>query len=192
MDLKELVELFNPANAKNLTVEQVAMMETLTKAEIQALAEAYPNKPTQPAYLILKDTSKKDNQQLYNRSTWKNLWANRKLGQKHLVAISFVAIFDEKKQAPKVAAAQDLSPDQVKNELAKQGSAAAQTLAPDGGKEEKTNTGGGNEEKTEKPLNKMNKEELQAKYKAVLNVDADPALTKNALISAIEAATEED
>ena len=43
MDIQEIVDLFNPANAKALTPEQIQLLETISDEALAALAKAYPN-----------------------------------------------------------------------------------------------------------------------------------------------------
>lgn len=157
---------FNPANAKSLSKEQLAAMQTFSMEELKALAEAYPNKPTQPAYLILKDSKVKENtKQIYNRSTWQNLYALWKVGQKNYVAFSFISVFVTPTAAQAPVKVQDLKADDVNK-----APGIKQTLSPD----------------KPKDLNKMKKEELHAEYKRVFEVDADKALNKADLIAAIQ------
>lgn len=82
-----LLAKFNPVNAGNLSAEDTEILRNLTDAEIDLLADAYPNQPTRRAYLRLYDKNVKENAQFYNLSTWQNLRNNRKFsGKKNLIA----------------------------------------------------------------------------------------------------------
>lgn len=129
MDRQQFIDLYNPANAKALTQEQVDAMANFTRDEIKALAEAYPNKSTQPAYLVLKDKSKAANKQSYPLSTFKNLWALIRGGNSNYVAFSFRSIFDEKKTLAKLPSTpvQDINSDNAKEELKSSSKQAVKT-----------------------------------------------------------------
>lgn len=126
----QLIEKFNPENAANMTAEDLEIMRALTNDELKALAQAYPNQPVRKAYLILYDTSVKDQaRQLFPLSTWQNLF-NVRVGQ----AMKNLIPWDFKKNLPNVknratarripiaAPAQqrriiDLTPQEAANEL---------------------------------------------------------------------------
>lgn len=92
MTNEQIVAKFNPANAANLTAQDLLEMRQLTDQQIDALANAYPNQPTRRAYLRLYDTTKAENKQLFQLSTWQNLRNVRKFSNmKNLVAYDFIA-----------------------------------------------------------------------------------------------------
>lgn len=122
----ELTKLFDPANALSLTEADLDKMASLTDEEIKLLAAAFPNKGSQQAYLILKDTRLPAAKQLFPLSTWQNLWNLRKIGLKHFVAISFKPIFNKIATKIKIAAVQDLT----KKELTKAPGLKNQKPAP--------------------------------------------------------------
>jgi hypothetical protein len=96
---EEIVIVFNPDNAATMPEAFLQFMPHLTGEQIRALAEAYPNKPTGNSYLVLMDSSKKENQ-LYPRSTWQNLFNLRRVGgtaAKTMVAFTFASRFQERK-----------------------------------------------------------------------------------------------
>lgn len=111
-----IVEVYGPGNGANLTEEQLAHLPELTSEEIAELAKAYPNGPTQRAYLHLRDTSKKDNQQTFPLSTWQNLNSLRRLGQNNLVVAGYKGILNVKTKLS-VAPVQDISADKAKSIL---------------------------------------------------------------------------
>lgn len=114
---KEFLDLYDPKNAPNLTPTQVAAMETFTKAQLKALADKYKNDPLVKPYLILKDTRKKDNQQIGQPATWPSLFALHEIGQTNFVAMSFKSIYDPKVKNLKQAKPQDLTASQAQKEL---------------------------------------------------------------------------
>lgn len=85
----DIIEIYNPANARNLTPEQEEAMKDLTNEEIEVLAKAYPNQPTGNAYLVYYVTTDAENKQRYPLGTWASLHNLRKLGQKHILPIGF-------------------------------------------------------------------------------------------------------
>lgn len=201
---KETIDLYSPHNAKNLTEEHLAAMEKFTKADVKALAEAWPNSTTTNPYLILKERGVPDNKQTYHPSTWHNYHALLKMGNTKYYPISFKSIFRPKTGTAKVAplqVAKDLTEDQVKEELKQQG--VQQTASED--KTAKVVDGTINEKSAEqiakeegsgvdssaagvkeKALNKMNVAELTAKFKEVLGEEPEPGSTKGQMIAAIE------
>jgi hypothetical protein len=102
MNNQELVTKFNPANAANLTPEDLAILRDLNDAQITVLAQAYPNQPTRRAYLILYDQNLPLNKQFYHLSTWQNLNNVRKFAnRKNLIPWTFTALHSNtNKQAP--------------------------------------------------------------------------------------------
>jgi hypothetical protein len=95
MDNAELIALYNPANAHNLTAEQVKAMAEITNDQLDALAKAYPNSANQRPYLVLHDNNVREpNRQLYPLSTWQNLRNVRKMnGLNNLVPFTFRSLF---------------------------------------------------------------------------------------------------
>lgn len=97
MTTQEMVAKFNPANAQNLTAEDILDMQALNDAQIDALAAAYPNQPTRKPYLVLFDKSTDVKRQLYPLSTWQSLKNVRKFAnKKNLVAYTFRELFNAK------------------------------------------------------------------------------------------------
>lgn len=93
MTNEQLIAKFNPANGPNLNAEDLEVMRKLTDAELEVLAEAYPNQPMRRAYLRLYDTRVAENKQLFQPSTWQNLRNVRKFSNfKHLVPYDFIAL----------------------------------------------------------------------------------------------------
>lgn len=113
----DIITKYSPDNFRELSEADIAAMSALTFEQIGSLAKAYPNKANQRAYLILKDTKKKEKDQLYPQSTWQNLYNLLKLGQKSFIAISFKETFSKKQQALKVAPVQDLTGKEVKEAM---------------------------------------------------------------------------
>lgn len=90
MDAAQLIEKFNPANAQNLTAEDIELMRKLTDAEIEVLAKAYPNQPTGYGYLELYDTNVAANKQIRQPSTWQNIHNLRKFnGKRNFIPWNF-------------------------------------------------------------------------------------------------------
>lgn len=115
--LEQVVELLNPANAKTLPEQALALFEHLSDEQIAALAKAYPNGSQGNVYLILKDT-KVGVKQLFPRSTWENLYNLRVgAGMKNYVAMTFSARFQGSQKNTlatlSYAAPQDLSKEEV-------------------------------------------------------------------------------
>lgn len=88
----DFIQIYNPANARNLTPEQVEAMRDLTDDQIKQLAEAYPNQPTGNAYLMYYIKGDGDKQR-YPLGTWKNLANLRGLGKKDIVPFGYKAGF---------------------------------------------------------------------------------------------------
>lgn len=90
---EELVQKFNPANAANITAEDVEIMHNLTTEQLDVLAAAYPNQPNRKPYIRLYDKNLKENKQLYQLSTWQNLRNLRKFSNKtNLIPWEFFAV----------------------------------------------------------------------------------------------------
>lgn len=131
MSKKDFLELFNPANAANLTTEDFQAMNELTPDEIAQLAAAYPNQRGQRNYLVLGDRSLPPNKQLNSTSSWENLNSLLKVGQKQHFALSFVSRFDRTKTQTTIprAKTQDLSEDELQKEIGKGKSKAKAQVA---------------------------------------------------------------
>lgn len=92
--MSEIVKLYNPANAASLTPEQIAGLRNLTSVEIKELANAYPNRTMERAYLLIVDSTKEESKQLPQLSTFENLWNLReKNAQRQFVAYGFKGIY---------------------------------------------------------------------------------------------------
>lgn len=168
----EEIKLYAPANAKNLTQEELARMETFTKADLKELAEAYPN--VSNAYLIMRDKTKADNKQTFPLSTWKNMFELYKIGQTQFVAHSFRNIFVKQKASLKTAPVQDITKDQALKAIK---TAPVQSV---------TSKENGGTKAEEKPLKKMNIPELQEKFLAVVGTAPEEGMTKANMIKGIE------
>lgn len=93
MTNEQLILKFNPANAGNITPEDLLEMRALTDDQINVLAEAFPNQPSRKSYLRLYDTTLDPHRQLYQLSTWQNLRNVRKFSnKKNLVAYDFYQV----------------------------------------------------------------------------------------------------
>lgn len=91
MTNEQLLEIFNPANAGNLSAEQTEILHNLSDDQIDALADAYPNQPTRKSYLRLYDKNLPANKQVYQLSTWQNLRNVRKYSNlKNLIPWDFL------------------------------------------------------------------------------------------------------
>lgn len=96
MTTQELIAKYNPANARNLSKEDLAAMRNLTTEELKHLAEAYPNGPRHKAYLVLYDNNLEENKQIFTLSTWQNLYNVRKFSNlKNLVPHTFRELFNK-------------------------------------------------------------------------------------------------
>lgn len=94
---QDFVKIYNPANAKNLTPEQIKDLQSLTDDQLKQLAEAYPNNQSGSNYLILKNVRLADDKQVFQTSTFPNLYNLRtRHNHKHFVAISFASIMEYK------------------------------------------------------------------------------------------------
>lgn len=129
--VETFLSLFNPQNAAGLTTEQLAAMETLTPEQIAMLAREYPNPAIQNAYLVLKDTTKADKDQLWNLSTWQNLADLHRMGMKQFVAVGFRT--NHIKQGLRVAPVQNLGGLDLSEEEVKQAEGLKKALSEDNG-----------------------------------------------------------
>lgn len=195
---KEQLDLYAPANAKNLSPEQIAAMADFSKEDLKELAAAYPNNSHSSAYLILFERGVAANKQVGHPSTWNNLYQLIKMGGTKYYAASFRSIY---KQAPiggaiakPVQKAKDITNDEAKELLKGAGNQKAKEVKEGTGKAETAEEIAAREareigdgKKAEKPLNKMNLTELTAKYKEVFEgEEPEPGSTKAQLIAAIE------
>jgi hypothetical protein len=88
---QQLIVKFNPANAANLTAADMEDLHNLTDAQIDVLADTYPNQPRNSSYIRLYDTRVAVDKQLFQRSTWQNLRNVRKYSNaKYLIAWDFI------------------------------------------------------------------------------------------------------
>lgn len=95
MTKQELIAKFNPANAQNLTEDDILAMRALTNEDLKVLAEAYPNAAQRKPYLVLHDANLPAAKQLRNLSTWKNLYNVRAMSnQKNLSAYTFRELWE--------------------------------------------------------------------------------------------------
>jgi len=135
MTTEQLLAKFNPANAGNLTAQDITEMRNLTDQQIDALANAYPNQANRRPYLRLYDTSKAENKQLFNLSTWQNLRNVRKFSNmKNLVPYDFIATpaafaQQQKANSQKVGAKVTSNPRKVVVDLSAKEAAAELTAA---------------------------------------------------------------
>lgn len=127
----EEIEIYNPRNAKQLTPEQLAAMESFTLDEIKELAKAFPDRASQEPYLILKDTTK--TKQINSLVTWPVFYDLRKMNMKQYVAHSFKSIFYKGQEVVKTLPVQDLTSQEAKAALRmspKSAEGAVQIAAP--------------------------------------------------------------
>jgi hypothetical protein len=109
---QETINLYNPANAKNLTAEQLAAMSNFSDEDIKQLATAYPNKATGNAYLVIGNTKLK--QQIGARSTFANLYNLRVANQqKNFYPLSYTAIWKRPATKQTVASMADLTKQEI-------------------------------------------------------------------------------
>jgi hypothetical protein len=111
-----LIDKYNPDKFRELTQDDIEAMRQFTLADVADLAKAYPNKPTQRAYLVLFDKTDKA-RQLYPLSTWQNLYALWKQQLTKYIAFNFSALHNNKKttglQGAKTGPVQDLTQAEV-------------------------------------------------------------------------------
>lgn len=198
MEQKEFLELYNPANLKNLSQEQISAMATLTIDQLRELAKTYPNKAIQRPYIVMIDKTLV--KQVYPLATWENLYELHKLGQTKYLAHHVVGKFNAKTAGTTpVAPVQDLtkaaakSSEGLKSAQPQEGAngitskpalAAEQTTSPAAGQ-----SGNGEPNPNppaEKPLDKMNKAELREKYLKVYGEEAEDGMKNSQLIEAIK------
>lgn len=116
---KNYLDLYDPANAGNLTEQDVADMQNLTSDEINALAKKFKNRPSGNNYLILFNKQLAADKQLFPESTWQNLASLRDNNARpNFVAFSFKQIFNRKQgKAPgglPTAKVQDIKKEDLK------------------------------------------------------------------------------
>lgn len=211
---QEQLKKYSPYNAKNLTQDDLAEMEHFTKDDLKALAQEYPNTATTSPYLILKDKTKKDRQQIGQPATWKSLYELVKIGQTQFFAVTFKSLYKPGTTPLKSAPVQDLTNADAKKELKDATSKvvpmantqkavetkvetekSAEQIAREEGaglndgsdSEDEKGDDEKKDDKPEKPLNKMNLVDLQAKYETVLGEKPEAGSTKAQLVAAIEA-----
>lgn len=99
--MSDIVSIYNPANSGALTSEQLQGLQKLTSPELKELANAYPNRTMQRAYLLIIDSRKPIDKQLPALSSFENLWNLRERnGQKYFVAYSFKGTYKPIKAIP--------------------------------------------------------------------------------------------
>jgi len=115
MTKDELIKKYNPANAGNLTEQDLDYMRNgLTDDELDALATAYPNDAHGKPYLLLFDNTLDLNKQIYPPSTWQNLRNVRKYSnQLKLRPYTFRSLFVARQKAPALRTAPRPVPGQV-------------------------------------------------------------------------------
>lgn len=181
MTNEELIAKYNPANARNLSQEDLANMRNLTTDQIRVLAEAYPNGARHKAYLVLHDTNVDDAKQMHNLSTWQNLYNVRKYsGLKNLVPASFRDIFTKPQPSAKAPVAArsgnlknvsarkvvDLSAQEAADELKKNSAAAGKTVTAGRAAEPSTDKGTGTNIAPAAALNDINAQQKTKKASA--------------------------
>jgi hypothetical protein len=136
MTNEELIAKFNPANAGNLTAADLEEMRALTNDQLQVLAKAYPNEPNRKPYIVLYDKKLKPEKQIWQPSTWQNIFNVRKYANGgHLLPYTFRSLHQLDRLNPRQQAAQqrksaaagssakkvvvDLTAQQAKDELTK-------------------------------------------------------------------------
>lgn len=128
--MSNVIEVYNPANAANLTDEQKAAMASLTKEEVKALAKAYPNQPHSNNYLLLFDKRLPADRQLYQVSSWQNLNQLWDIAQLQFVPFGFRGV---DVQQPTVAAPKPVEvPAKTTVDLSKEDAASAEGLKKEG------------------------------------------------------------
>lgn len=106
MTNEELIAKFNPDNAANLSPSDLEEMRALTDDQLGVLAKAYPNVPNRKPYLVLYDGKLKPEKQIWQPSTWQNIYNVRKFANmKHLKPYTFRSLHLQDMVPPRVAAA---------------------------------------------------------------------------------------
>jgi hypothetical protein len=116
---QQTIDKYNPNKFRELTKEDIETMRNFQINDVAALAKAYPNKPTERAYLVLFDTTDKA-KQLYPLSTWQNLLALWKQQLTKYVAFNFAALHNNRtisNQATKTGPVQDLTSAEVQKAI---------------------------------------------------------------------------
>lgn len=172
---KDIIKLYDPANAGNLTPDEITAMQNLSKAELDQLAAAYPNKTLGGSYLVLFNKSIPANKQLYPLTTWQNLANLRRNPKKdNFVAFNYAKNFNRKS-----AKATGLLPSKGVQDLTKQAAEKeAESLAPNGGAEKEVS----------KDYSKMELKDLKAEYQKVFGEAPTKGATKKQLITQLVAA----
>lgn len=104
-----VTKTYNPKTAASLKKSDLDAMQNLTSEDISQLAKTYPNTASQNAYLVLKDKTKEDKDQIFPLSTWQNLHDLHKIGQTNFVAVGFKDAFDRPTDTVPTAPPQDLT-----------------------------------------------------------------------------------
>jgi hypothetical protein len=153
----DILQVYNPANAANLSAEETAAMKDLSNEQIAQLAQAYPNQPTGNAYLVYYITSEDAKSQRYPLGTWSNLNELRKMGRADILPFGFFKnVFSQKPTTvsvsqPKSERIVDLSAEEAASaEGLKTVSAVNSILAPD--QEAASAEGGGTKEPSDAEL----------------------------------------
>jgi hypothetical protein len=122
VDLKDIVDMFNPLNALSIPEPAFELFPHLTNEQIEALATAYPNQATGNAYLVLTDKTVKSGKQLFPRSTWQNLRNLRRLeAGKNYVAFGYAARINEQQKIKAALPVTGTALDESKADIMKQG-----------------------------------------------------------------------
>lgn len=110
---KQTLQKYDPANAKNLTPEDIAAMKDFTNDDLLTLAQLFPNKAQGGAYLIIGNTNMKV--QTGNRGTFQNLYNLKvKNGQKQFFAMSYTSLFRVAPKQPAIGKLVDLTNEEIK------------------------------------------------------------------------------
>lgn len=116
---QQMIDKYNPTKFRELNQSEIEAMRSFTMDDIADLAKAYPNKPSERAYLVLYN--KQDQaKQLYPLATWVNVLALWKQGSTNYVPFNFASLHNSKSvkgMDVKVGPVQDLTNAEVKREL---------------------------------------------------------------------------
>lgn len=116
---QEMIDKYNPTKFRELSQADIEAMRSFTMNDIADLAKAYPNKPSERAYLVLFNKTDQA-KQLYPLATWANVFALWKQGSTSYVPFNFAALHNSrsvKGMDVKVGPVQDLTNAEVKREL---------------------------------------------------------------------------
>jgi hypothetical protein len=115
---EDYLEIYNPANARNLSKEQIDALQTLSIKQIAELAKRYPNTARGNAYLVLRDKTARN--QIFPLSTFQNL-SNliSKQGKKNYSIYTYRELFNRSTGAKQseipLGKMQDLTKDEIIN-----------------------------------------------------------------------------